>query len=180
MDHQTLASDSTSISGPNCSTGIKHEPEDDFEQTVDNQFTDGSETKEIVMPIINITPIVTDQTNMYKIDDTPKVKLEPHDVDYPSYEPDHQSVMKCENDSTVECPVIVKEEPSSAINNNQNDHSIDPLIEVYGSIDCKDSKADDCNAIDQLRVGTMIQSDVGQKDATKEGMYQCFDFIALL
>ena len=42
------------------------------------------------------------------------------------------------------------------------------LIEVYGSIDCKDIKPDDCNAIDQLRVGTMIQSDVGQKDATKE------------
>ena len=131
MNQQTLSSDSTSISGPNCSTRIKHEPEDDFEQIGDNQFTDGSDMKEIDMPIINITPIVTDQINMYKIGDTPKVKLEPLDVDYPSYEPAHQSIMKQENDSIIECPVIVKEEPSSAINNNQNDDSTPPDRSIW-------------------------------------------------
>ena len=171
MDQQTLRSTSTSRTGFDCSAGIKEEPEDDCaEETVENQSTDECDMKQQDRPFINITPIVTNQSDICKTEDGPKVKLERHSMGCPLYEPSEMSTIKCEFYSTMDCSNITKEQcsPTSTIAQT-DDGDVHQLIEVSGEIDCK---ADVSDVADQISVGPNGQvtkaDDVKQKERLSE------------
>ena len=157
MDHQM------SGPGPDWSDGPKEEPEDDSAQTVENQSTDEcDDMKELDMPFINITPIDTNQVDIYKIEDTPKPKLEIHKISCPLYEP--QNAMKCENDSATQCSKMAKEPLARTTSIVQNDDGFSGMIEVSGEID---RNADDNYVPGEIRVGSVLLGDVEQEETTQ-------------
>ena len=199
MEQQSSRSTLTST-GPSGSAGasgsdgasdgpawIKQEPEDDFTQTVENHSTDKCDSKE---DIINIAPIVTNQTEIYKIEDTTKMKLETPKMGCPLWESSFQPVVKLERFSIKDiakvklethkmgCPLwdssfqpVVKLErcsiasdrklSSKTINKVQIDDGLTQHIELPSELDCKD----DVNLID---VGRSMPSDVEEKVTTQE------------
>ena len=66
MEHQSLMT--TSTSGSDSSSNVlKQEPKDNYSQAVDSKTTDGRDIKDMDIPIINITPIVGNIDEKYKI-----------------------------------------------------------------------------------------------------------------
>ena len=155
MEHQNLGSVSTSAcaSGSDCTVVIKEEPKDDFAQTAD-----GSDMEELNIPITINTPIITKQTEMCKIEDTPDVKLEMHSEESENL---HPAVVKIENDSIFgDC-----NQSSKTTNIVQDYEGDNQLIEVPGEIDRRDDISDVSNVIG---VGRVIPTDMKENDATPE------------
>ena len=120
MDHQ--------ISQPDCPVWIKEELGDDSAQTVENQSTDECDKKELDLPCINITPIDTNQMEICKTEDCPKVKLDPNDMCYPLNEPSERPSVRCGNASSGDCLETTKEHPPRT-SRVQTDDGFDQLVE---------------------------------------------------
>ena len=142
MEHQSLITTSTSLTGSDSSSNvIKQEPKDSYLQTVDNHSTDGRDIKDMDIPIINITPIVGDIDVKCKTESTLKIKPEFHIKGCALFETSSLPAVKCENDSKV-CDSqlnikIVRCESLKTVIVQDDDH-LSQLREVSGAIDCKD------------------------------------------
>ena len=136
MEHQSLITTSTSLTGSDGSSiVIKQEPKDSYSQTVDKHSTDGRDIKDMDIPIINITPIVGNVDEKFKIEDTLKVKPEFHIKGCALYETSSLSAVKCENYSRGTKIVRCESLKTGIV---QDDDQLSQLIEVSGAIDCKD------------------------------------------
>ena len=139
MEHRSLITTSTSGSDGS-SVVIKQEPKDS--QTVDyNHTTDGRDIKDMDVPIINITPIIGNVDEKFKIEDTLKVKPEFHLKGCALFETSSLPAIKCENyskvfDSQLSTKIVRCESLQTGI--VQDDDQLSQLREVSGAIDCKD------------------------------------------
>ena len=142
MEHQSLITTSTSLTGSDgSSVVIKQEPKDSYSHTVDNQTTDGCDIKDMDIPIINITPIVGNVDEKFKIEDTLNVKREFHLKGCALFEASSLPAIKCENyskvfDSQLSTKIVRCESLQTGI--VQDDDQLSHLREVSGAIDCKD------------------------------------------
>ena len=127
-----LTSTSSCASGSNGPAGTQGKFEDVFDQAVENQSTDECDRTEDI-PIINIKPIVTNQSEPVKIEDTPKVKLESHKIGCPSWESSFQPFVKLERCSIAS---DFKQSPKTT-NIVRDDDGSSPLVELPGEMDCK-------------------------------------------
>ena len=156
MAQTSLSSCATLSDGP---AGIKGEPEDDFNQTVENQTTDECDRKEDI-PIINIQPIVTNQSEPFKIEDTPKVKLESHKIGCPWWESSFQPFVKLERCSIAsDC----KQSPKTT-NIVRDDDGSSPLVELPGEVDCNDD-IKNVNILEELN--RVIPTDMEDTDTSE-------------
>ena len=191
MEHQNLITTSTSLTGSDgSSVVIKQEPKDSYSQTVDNHTTDGRDVKDMDISIINITPIVGDIDEKYKIEDTLKVKPEFLINECALLETSSLPAVKCENDSKV-CDsqlsgkIVRCETLQTGI--VQDDNQLSQLREVFGVIDCKDG-IDSSNYekyVDATLQTGEEQNDVAHhkrfgdsginQDIKREGWYNCIN-----
>ena len=142
MEHQSLITTSTSLTGSDgSSVVIKQEPKDSYSQTVDKHSTDGRDIKDMDIPIINITPIVGNVDEKFKIEDTLKVKPEFHIKGCALYETSSLPAVKCDYDSKVcDSQLNIKIVRCESLKTGivQDDDQLSQLREVSGAIDCKD------------------------------------------
>ena len=142
MEHQNLITTSTSLTGSDgSSVVIKQEPKDSYSQTVDNHSILGCDIKDMDIPIINITPIVGDIGDKWKIEDTLNVKPEFHINRCTLFKTSSLPAVKCENDSIVcDSQLNIKIVRCESLKTEivQDDDQLSQLREVSGAIDCKD------------------------------------------
>ena len=142
MEHQSLITTSTSLTGSDgSSVVIKQEPKDRYSQPVDNYSNDGCDIKDMDIPIINITPIVGNVDEKFKIEDTLKVKPEFHIKGCALYETSSLPAVKCDYDSKVcDSQLNIKIVRCESLKTGivQDDDQLSQLREVSGAIDCKD------------------------------------------
>ena len=193
MEHQSLITTSTSLTGSDGSSNvIKQEPKDSYLQPVDNQTTDGCDIKDMDIPIINITPIVGNIDEKFKIEDTLKVKPEFHLKGCALFETSSLPAIKGESDSKVcDSQLNIKIVKCESLKTGivQDDDQLSQLREVSGAIDCKDGIISNNH---EKSVDAVLQTGEEQnpaahherfgdfginEDITREGWYNCVKLV---
>ena len=189
MDNQSSIKTSTSFTGSDgSSVVIKQEPKDSYSQAVENHTIDGCDIKDMEIPIINITSIVGNTDEKYKVEDTLEVKPEFHIKECALFEASSLPAVKCENDSKVcgrqlNIKIVRCESLKTGIVHDYE--QLSQLREVSGAIDCMDGII---SSNHEKSVDVVLQTGEEQtpaahhdrfgnsgisEDIKKEGWYNC-------
>ena len=159
MDPQTSepTTISTDVYGSDGSAIVKQEPQNDYPQM------------ESSSEVINIAPIINNQTKICKILEVHSIKQESYNQWYEFSKNSYPPVMKAENDLKVcdsnKSLKLFNKDLSVKTEIIQTDDTSSPLMEVSGAIDCKDEIINDVTA--GMRVGRVNQTHKEQSDATQ-------------